>query len=163
MNLIKVSEQTLPVKVNKAELQTQLKKTILSLDKKIVKLSGGTTVVKFETSGQFKMNELDGNTVNIHNTPDLVYLLKALGLIRRVIREYNETADSIGLTSYPVCTWFGYPASAWEHDLELRCKIVGNAAVIVKLQQTKTRLSSFLSEEEKLGESLKQAAELLKL
>src|SRR5688572_600198 len=100
-----------------AELNEKLKDASAVIEEKLTALGAGTSnAVQFKTSGSFKYNEPDGNTYNIFNTVDPVFLLKALAKMKRVKKDYDETAEEMGLKTYPVALWFGYPVDSWIHD-----------------------------------------------
>jgi len=147
---------------NKEELQLKLKKALKTVDKKIASLNGNANLTSFKTTGQFKYNELDGNVVNILTHTDVVYLIKALALMIRIKKEYQEAAETSGLTSYPICSWFGVPVDNWIHDLTLRVKLVGNANLINQLSTERKKLEAFLSEDQRLETTLSNLSELLK-
>lgn len=156
----------LPVKTESKEvLQKKLKQTIKAIDKRLSELTRGNGTVggyQWKSPGNFKMNELDSNNINILTCQDLTYLIKALGLMRRIKKEYEQTAKEEGLTKYPVCPWLGYPVDSWITDLEVRVRIVGNQGLINELNATRGKLVTHLSEEEKLSATLLETLELLK-
>lgn len=149
---------------NKDELEKQLKSTLKNIDKKLKSLSVNTIEDPNKTSGHFKYNELDGNSVNINNSTDPVYLGKALAKMYRIKQEYNEVmAITLGLKEYPVCMWYGASVDNLIHDITNRLKIVVNQALVNKLTESKKKLETFLSEDEKLFSILSEIAELAKL
>lgn len=159
----KVSQ--LPAKVESKEvLQKKLKQTIKAIDKRLVQLTGNSGISNYQwkSPGNFKMNELDGNNINLTTCINLPYLIMALGKMRRVQKEYEQTAKDEGLTNYPVCRWLSYPIDNWIADLEVKVKLVGNQGLINQLTATKIKLLTHLSEEEKLSSTLLETAELLK-
>jgi hypothetical protein len=145
---------------SKAELRKKMKETLKEIDKKLTKLHKGSNAT-YKAQPQFKMNELDGNTVNIQQTADVMYLIRALALMKRVQKEYEETAKELELVKYPVCLWFGVPVSAWIHDLSLRIGIVTNADTIQKLTVSRNKLETFLTEEDRLAITLREVADLM--
>lgn len=159
---MKNNEKSLVVITNKQELQESLKKTLHIVSEKLKELGGTVTATSYKTNGNFKYNEMDGNAINILNSADAVYLLKALALVKRVKKEYEEAAESIGLSSYPVCIWFGAPIDNWIHDLSIRVKVVGNQTLINELTNEKRKLEQFLSEDDRLASTLESVSKLLK-
>jgi hypothetical protein len=160
----KTEEEVLPVvKPPKEELQKQLKKTLKSIDKKLKTLGFNTIDDPYKTDGSFKYNELDSNTVNIITYADPIYLGKALAKMIRVKKEYEETMLSLEIKNYPICMWFAKPIDNLIHDLTNRVKIVTNQALINRLTESKKKLETFLSEDEKLFNTLTEIAELAKL
>lgn len=147
---------------DKEKLQKQLQKALASIDERILELNGNASKTSFKTSGSFKYNELDGNTVNIHTSGDLVYLIKSLALMQRIKDEYDTAAISAGLITYPVCTWLGTHVESWIHDLQIRVKIVGNGALIAQLTTERRKLESFLTEDQRLATTLNNLSKLLK-
>lgn len=147
----------------KDELNESLKQALDTINKKLEALGvNAVNPVTFKTSGSFKYNELDGNTVNIFGTVDAQYLLRSLAKMKRIKREYDETATEMGLKTYPIAVWYGYPVDSWIHDFEHRVKLVLNATQITELNKSKTELTAFLSAEDRLKETLTKAANLLK-
>lgn len=146
----------------KEELQKQLKTTLRGIDKKLRTLGHNTIDDPFQTGGNFKYNELDSNTVQILTCTGLDYLGKALAKMKRVKLDYEDTMTELGIKEYPVCTWFQNSIDKWIHDLTIRIKIVSNQAIITALQQSKTELEQYLSQDEKLFNTLQRVSELAK-
>lgn len=147
----------------KEEMQKQLKKTIKSIDKKLKTLGFNTIEDPYQTDGQFKYNENDSNTINILTCVDACYLGKALAMVLRVKKEYEELMVSLEIKQYPKLVWYGRDADKLIHDLTNRVKIVNNQLLINTLTESKKKLENFLSEDEKLFNTLTEIAELAKL
>ncbi len=143
------------------ELNKKLKSALKVIDKKLAQLGVGTNII-YKGSGTFKYGELEPNTVNIHSGMDLGYLIKALAKMKRVKAEYDETCKALELATYPICLWFGQDINLYIHDLELRVKIVANTAQIKALEDSKKELTGFLSQEDRLSETLTKLSSLLK-
>jgi len=142
-------------------LETQLKQELTTIDEKIKSL-GGPIDYKFKSPGAFKYNELDGNTVALATCVDVNYLIKSLAKMKRVKEEYEETAKDLGLTVYPVLTWYGSPIDNWISDLSFRIRVVSNATQINQLVQSRAELTQFLSAEDRLRATLENVSKNLK-
>jgi hypothetical protein len=147
---------------SQAELNDKLKKALQTIDKKLRRLHGGGTCVSYKAPPNFKYNELDGNTINLQNCVSIDYLIKSLAKMKRIKLEYNDTLIDLDLRTAPSPMWCGILVDNWIHDLELRCKIVGNAAQIEALNKSKADLETFLSQEDRLRTTLETVSALLK-
>lgn len=145
----------------KDELQEGLVKAITAIDKKLSQL-GVNNDYSAKTSGQYKVNPLDGNTVNIHNSVDLSYLLFALGKMYRLRKEYQLAVDALKLEQSPVPLYIGYKLDDWISDLAFRIKLISNEQLINALRSKRTELLTFQSAEERLKNSLNSLKDLLK-
>lgn len=148
---------------NKEELNKKLKVTLKNIDKKLKNIGVNTLEDPYQTGGHFKYNELDANTINICTTSDLIYLVKALSLMKSVKENYENTMGDMFIKEYPVCTWVNISIDKWIHDLENRIKIVSNQFLIDKLNAAKKDLEQYLSQDEKLYSTLIKVQELSKL
>lgn len=146
--------------VSKEVLRTQMQSALKEIDTKLKKLLKGTQIL-YKVIANFKMNENDNNNVNIQTSTDVVYLLKALALMKQVQKKYEETAKELQLVRYPVCLWLGSPVTGWIHDLTLRISLVTNADMINGLTEARKKLESFLTEEDRLSITLKEIATLI--
>lgn len=153
-----LSVETIP---DKEVLRAQMRVSLETINKKLKKL-GGTIQVVWKAQAAFKMNELDQNTVNIQTCNDLVYLIKALALMRRVKKEFEEVVEDLEVNPTPICTWYGQNIDFYIHDLEIRIKQVANAKQLADLTSAKTRLETFMSEEDRLVKTLEDVSLLLK-
>ena len=147
-----------------AELNKKLKSAIRVIDTKLRKLGGGVNREEFRVTnpGSFKYNELDSNTVNIHNLHGAVYFTKALAKMKRIKREYEEIMEELEIKEYPQPLWCNLPVNDLIHDLTIQVKYTINQATIMNLEAAKTELYSFLSNEDKLHSTLTRLSELLK-
>jgi len=143
------------------ELQKKLKDGISKIEKELDKIQGNGNYV-FQCPSNFKYNELDGNTVNIQTTEDLVYLMKALSLMRRVEEDYNANLDRLGIKKYPVCTWLGASTAAWIADLEVLVTRKLNKEKIQLLTGKVQELKTFLSQKERLLNVLESIGDIIK-
>lgn len=158
--VIKSEETTDIVVKSKEELRIEMKASLKEIDKKLKKLNYYNNG-QYKSTGSFKLNENDSNNVNIHNSVDISYLIKALSFMIRINKEYKETADSLGLKTYPVCIWLGISIDCWIHDLKMRLSMVVNASLIKDLTEGKARLETFLSEEDRLSKKLEDIKKIL--
>lgn len=142
------------------ELNGKLKKALSTIDRKL-KALGVTGTLVFQAPSAFKYNELDSNTVNIQNSMDLDYLIKALSLMRGLRTSYDATCHDLELKSVPIAKWLGVPVDSWINDLTIRIKLVANTVQITELQKAKTELTMFLSTEDRLVATLTKVQDLL--
>jgi hypothetical protein len=146
------------------ELNKKLKNAIATIDRKLKKLGvsspGEARPYKIGNPGSFKYNELDSNTVNIHNAANLNYLLKAHAMLSALNTSYKATLEKLEL-EYTPCIWCNLPAEDWIHDLEIQIKIVANQTTILTLQKAKEELYGFLSNEDKLFNTLSKLKDIL--
>ena len=78
------------------ELNKQLKAAMRTIDRKLKAmghLAADEKPVSFKTNGSFKINENDGNSINIFTYHDACYLGRALAKMMRVKKEYNEAME----------------------------------------------------------------------
>lgn len=143
-------------------LNRKLKVAINNIDKKLDSL-GIAKDFKYLAGSNFKYNENDSTSVNIQNSIDIVYLIKGLSLMNRVNEDYKITAENLGYKEYPVCLWFGYKVIDWIHDFEARINTVKNQNLINQLNSSKQKLQQFLSEDEKLYNTLVELDTLIKI
>lgn len=124
---------------------------------------GVASNIQLKSPGNFKMNEYNAQEtfINIHTCVDLQYLTKALGVVLTVKRQYEEAAAHVKLDKYPVCLYLNTSVENWISDLEFRVKIVANQAQINLLTARKNQLTQFLSEDQRLYETLRTTNELL--
>ena len=145
------------------ELNKKLRNAIATIDRKLKKLGAfmpGETVYKVGNPGAFKYNELDSNTVNIQNCSQLAYLIKAHAMLTGLSREYKASVEKIGI-AYIEPTWCTFPLEDWLHDLEIRIRIVGNQTTINELYKAREELYGFLSNEDKLFNTLNKLKDIL--
>ena len=151
----------LAVVPSKEELQNQLNKAIKNIDSKLKKMGANPNYV-WKSNLQFKMNQLDGNTINIGSCVDPNYLAMALGKMKRVKREIEESYTDLGITSYPRPQWLTNCIEHWIEDIEYRLKVVANQVLIGQLTQRRQELATHLSAEQRLYETLQNTQDLLK-
>ena len=137
------------------ELNKKLKSAIRTIDAKLKKLGISDSIqYRVSNAGSFKYNELDANTVNIHTCINIPYLLKAHGMLKRVLADYQESIVQLELEDVPYCIWMNVSVEDWIHDIEIRIKVAHNQSRILELNQAKTELYGFLSNEDKLFNTL---------
>ena len=145
------------------ELNKKLRNAIATIDRKLKKLGAfmpGESVYKVSNPGAFKYNELDSNTVNIQNCAQLSYLIKAHAMLTGLSREYKASVEKIGI-AYIEPLWCTFPLEDWLHDLEIRIRIVGNQTTINELYKAREELYGFLSNEDKLFNTLSKLKDIL--
>ncbi len=166
----RTNNNTQALVMSKAQLQTTLQKSLKKINVELVNLYGGymnpetgkPEIRNFKLiAGNFKMNENDSNNINIHTTEDLSYLIKAYGHMTRIDKEYIDSAIELGLKEFPVCKWLTAEASLWIHDIRLRIFQIVNKDKIQKLESAKAKLTTFLSEDERLRATLQEIADLI--
>jgi hypothetical protein len=145
-----------------AELDKKLKQAIKTIDKKLSDLGVSAEAYKYKNPGNFKYNENDSNTINIQTSMDVGYLIKALAKMKRVSLEYESLCEELELSTYPACSWYGYSVDNWIDDLTVRIKLVTNASRINELHQSKAELNQFLSQEDRLQNTLDKISKILK-
>ncbi len=146
---------------SKEQLQKNLAQAIKAIDTKLKTLGVDTSYI-YKAPSAFKMNELDGNVVNIQTCVVLNYLVMALGKMRRLKREAEEVYESLGVKEYSVTLWLGAPVDTWISDLTHRVKLVNNQVLISKLTQHRQELVTHQSAEQRLFNALNNTVELLK-
>lgn len=145
------------------ELNKKLKNAIATIDRKLKKLGAlkpGEIAYKVSNPGAFKYNELDSNTVNTQNCSQLPYLIKSHAMLTGLNREYKASVEKIGI-DYIVPTWCNFPLEDWLHDLEIKIRIVGNQTTINELYKAREELYGFLSNEDKLFNTLSKLKDIL--
>ena len=154
----------LPVSIHtqtSVELNKKLKAALGTIGRKLKKLGVNPNIV-YKTNGSFKYNENDSNNIQIFTHAEPNYLAKALGMLRRVKKETEEVYAGMEITTYPTIIWFQYDIDWWIHDLEIRLKIVCNQTKIAELTQAKNELETFMSQEDRLVNTLSKVSNLLK-
>lgn len=146
---------------SKDELQNSLNEAIKTIDKRLKQL-GVYGNYLYKAQGNFKMNENDSNTINIQSSVDVNYLVQALGKMKRLKKEMEETYDTLGITEYQAPRHMGNPIDAWISDLTHRIKVVVNTVIITQLNERRVELTTHLSAEQRLFETLQKTATLLK-
>ncbi len=159
--LIETSSKTsLQVVKSKEELNDNMKKAIAKIDEELKKLQGPGNGA-YKTSCTFKFNEYDSNTAaSFMGTSDLQYLLKVLIILKRDNKDYEDNAKELGLTNYPALLRNNLNVSNLIKDVTLRIALVTNHSKIEALKQGKTRLETFLTEEDRLSNTLEDIAKL---
>lgn len=147
---------------SKEELRVEMKSTLKELDKKLKKLTGSDDRTFKITNTNFKINENDSNSINIHSCSDVSYLIKALAILKRIKKDYDIELELLNLPTSPVCMWLNHPIDNWINDINLRIHNIAYAKQIADLQAAKTRLETFLSEEDRLFKTLTDVELLLK-
>lgn len=164
-------ETTVVVRPKGEELNKQLKAAMAVIDKKLMALGyqdvssakAAKKPIGWKTTGSFKYNENDSNTINILTHMDGIYLGKCLAKMKRVRKEYNETMEELGLKTYPTCMWYGQTVDNWITDLERLVLMRLNANTIDELLKSKKELEQFLSQEDRLETALTKISGLLKV
>lgn len=111
----------------------------------------------FRTNGQFRFNPgYTGNAaIDIPRTKDIELLISVYSYLMVKDNQYNQAAEELGLSEYPVFKWQGYTWEAWKNDLQLRIDVVAHHEKREKLNKAKQQLSTFLTEEDRLEMTLK--------
>lgn len=151
--------------VSPETLNKNLKSTIRKIETELRTLYGGkasSTEIVFKTNGSFKYNELDSNTVNIHNHGDPNYLLKAYAMLFGLQQNHQLSVEHLKLKTYPVLVWYNYPVEDWLHDLGIRINLLLNRVRITELETAKKELEGFLSTEDRLVATLTKVSNALK-
>lgn len=159
--MIKSKSTELATIPSKEELQNNLNNAIKVIDKKLKSLGLDTTYV-YKAQPHFKMNELDQNTVNIQQCTNLNYLIFALARVITLKRDFEEIVRDLKISTVPIPTYLNISLDFWISDLTYRIKLVSNQSLIAQLTQKRTELTTFLSSEQRLFETLKSTSELLK-
>lgn len=146
----------------KEELRLEMQATLKKIEKKLANMGAGATPTWKAAGCNFKIGELDPNTMNIHASTDMSYLIKALAKMNRVKAEFFGTLEALDIPITPTCTWVGRDINDWIHDLTTRIKQVAYATKVNDLTQAKSRLETFLSEEDRLTKTLTDVSLLLK-
>lgn len=138
----------------------ELEQTLRDIDEELKLLQGDANYV-YKAPAGFKMNELDGNTVNIQTCLDIESLLKFLGLMLEAQRRYNMAMDYLKLKEAPVAKWYSTPISAWISDLKFRINMVTNGSRIHELNARRAELTEFLTKDQRLNTALAKARSTL--
>lgn len=145
----------------KEQLRAKMKVVLVEIDKKLAKLQPGNGCYKASAgTANFRLSALD-SLINIQSYHELGYLIRSIAHLKKLKAEYEETAKSLGLTSYPVCLFLFQNVDNWLNDLELRIAILSNANQITSLKAQKAKLETFLSEEDRLATTLEEISKLL--
>ena len=155
-----------PQSANSVELNKKLKNAIATIERKLKKLGANREeeyLLTTSQAGSFKYNELDQNTVNIHTTMNLPYLLKAFSMLKLLEREYSQTMESLGIghNHMTTLTWCNVPVEKWLFDMQISINRVANQTTIAELRQAQNELYGFLSNEDKLFNTLSKLKKLL--
>lgn len=75
-------------------------------------------------------------------------LLRALSMVNGKEKAYNEAASLVDLPSYPAFTEGGGNTKDWIQDIKLRIAIINSKETHDKLQEYKTKMSTFLSQQD---------------
>lgn len=144
------------------ELNKKLKSAIRVIDNKLRKLGSSDCIdYKVLNPGSFKYNELDANTVNIHSCMNVPYLLKVHGMLKRVLADYQESIVQLELEDVPYCVWMNVSVESWIFDVEISIKKAHNHHTISQLNIAKQELYTFLSNEDKLFNTLSRLKNIL--
>jgi hypothetical protein len=110
----------------------------------------GISESNYRTSGQ-----IDG-LGDIKTMTDLSSLIRANGMIMQSEEYYNQSAQAMGLDKYPQFSYKGNTAEDWKKDIKLRYDLINQKETIDKLNHFKSKLETFLSEEDKKNMLLKE-------
>ncbi len=111
------------------------------LDEKIQSLKA-ITECNYKTSGV-----MTGFGVNVKEETKIENLLRMGSSISLRAKAYDEFANSIGRTTYPVFSDNG-TVDDWNHDIKLRLAVIEYKETLDKLTSYKEKMSKFLSEAE---------------
>ena len=85
---------------------------------------------------------------NLKDETSVTALIKALSSVNGREKAYNEAAGLVGLTSYPAFSEGGGTTKDWIQDIQLRIAIINSKETHDKLQEYKTKMSTFLSQQD---------------
>jgi beta-lactamase class D len=135
---------------NAADVPEMLK----AIDEKIKKFkrieeSVYKTTGKLDGFGDLKQEKLVSN------------LIRAVSVVIAKEKAYNEAAEKLGLTTYPVFEISGSQAKDWIEDARLRIDIIEQKDTLDKLQDYKKRMQEFLSKEDQKNILLREMQDFL--
>lgn len=158
-----ISKAEVAVIPSKEELQVGVRKALKDIEEKLVKLSTPANYT-YKIGAAYTMYEGLSSPTNfiISSTNDVGNLIKILAQVRRAKREHLEVVKDLNLPGNTVCNIFGYNADLWVEDLENRIKALANAQTVKDINAAKTKLESFLSEDDRLIKTLSEVENLLK-
>jgi len=113
-----------------------------------------------QTNGRFRFNPNGSREFNIHTTKELGLLIKVAGFLEVRKNAYETGAEILKISLYPPFTWDSYSYEAWMTDLTVRASILSMEDRRKKLDNMETKLSGYITKEDKLAMDLKAADDL---
>lgn len=109
----------------------------------------------YKTSGIFRYNPTNEYSwFDITSTTNEVELIHIHAFIFNKAKQYNDSAESIGLSQYPVFKWCGYAAQDWIDDINLRFKLIKFNGRLELLKEAKAKMLPYLPQENKIKQLL---------
>lgn len=134
--------------------QEQLQKKYDEIEERIIELEKVRSE-SYKTSGQFRYNPSNSySSLNIKTTQDQVELINVNAFIQNKAKQYNESAEQLGLNTRPIFEWMGYTPELWFHDIQLRFKVLTLDTVLNKLKEQKQKIQPYLPHEHKIKQLL---------
>ena len=122
-------------------LSMEVPSVIAALEAKIKALDH-ITDSKYRTGGN-----LDGFG-DLKKETNIGNLIKAFSSIRGREKAYNDAAEEMGLTTFPVFEANGSNAEDWKQDILLRIAIINHKDTLDKLTEYRNKMKEFLSKED---------------
>lgn len=160
--LIKLDKNNQVIIESKEILREKMKKALSLIDIKLINLRGPQGR-PYKTNLQFRWDEShsDAPTLNLNQLLDTGMLLKILGKFIQMKESYEIAVIHLDLKEFPVCNYMGYSVETWIEDIEFRIKLLINSTQITKPEESKRKLETFLSEEDRLSATLLDISKLL--
>lgn len=143
---------------NAPAVRTKLTQALEMLTNKLASLKSVTEGAN-QTSGSFSFsNSKSPNTpsINIHTSKDLEELLLIHSFLLQKKEYYEQSANQLGLETFPQFKWNGYAFAAWNNDIQIRVAVVSSHDQRTKLEVAKKKLESFLTQDDQLKMALKE-------
>jgi len=121
--------------------KTDLISVVNMLDKKIKEFDG-LRDTSYKTSGV-----LDG-IGDIKKETKIDKLIKAYGSVLSREKVYNESAEDLGLKTFPQFELNGHTRSDWKHDINFRISIIDNKDKLDKMKLWKEKLSGIMTKKD---------------
>lgn len=115
-----------------------------------------------QTSCLFKWTpSQNSNSTDISKCQDVELMIHILAYIGNKKQMYQEKAEELGLSSFPVFNWLGFSYEAWENDIKIRIMVVNSKNEHDNLMLAKAKLERHISEEERRSNDILEAFNML--
>lgn len=142
------------------ELQNQLQQKYAQIEDAIKALDA-INAEQYKTSGCFRYNPTNSySSVDLSTVTNQAELINVYSFIKVKKQQYEEAAEEIGLSEYPLFKWCGYTAEDWLHDVKLRFKLIKYDGRLAELKAAKNKIQPYLPKDTIIGQLLLEMPEM---
>lgn len=109
----------------------------------------------------YKTNGSINGFSDVRHETRIEVLIRMYSTIYMKEKAYNEAAESLGLTHYPIYSEGG-TSEDWKHDIQLRIKLIQQKDTFEKLNKYKEEVSKFMSREEQKSQLMSEMQDFFK-